>query len=559
MINPLGVEHQVHGNVIQSTSRVLKEQVSFDSGAVTSREWGAYPILTFAELPKIDTVLMVRPDEPPLGAGESASVPSAAAIANAIFDATGVRLRAPPFTPERVRAALAGAALPAPDRPRPAQRSRARGWLGTIAAGFAAALGLAVTALPWRPAYGPIPRPDPAVYAAGMIEQGRILAHLGDCAVCHDAPSGQALAGGRAIQTPFGVVYASNITPDAEAGIGAWSYRAFARAMREGISRNGRHVYPAHPYTAFSRMTEADLKALYAFLMTQAPSSERPPRTALPFPFNLRPLLAGWNSLFLRPSAFAPDPARSALWNRGAYLVEGLGHCAACHSPRNALGAERGGARHLSGGLVEGWSAPALNAASLAPLPWTEEDYFAYLSSGQSPHHGVAAGPMAAVVAELAQVPAEDLKAMAHYLASFQSVQPGPSVLDAWARDLQARAADYRPATAHAALGATLYAGACAVCHEADGPLLFGAKPALALNSNLHAATPDNLIRVVLDGILAPPHVDHGAMPGFAASFDDAQVAALADYLRSRFAPDRPAWEGIEATIARLRGVIARP
>ena len=353
MINPDGVRHQIHGNVIQSTSRALMEEVSFDRTSVTAREWGAYPIITFPEVPEIDVLMLPRQDQPPLGVGESASVPSAAAIANAIFDATGVRFRELPFTPERILRGLRGEeqaapeALPPPaSAPQPDQNrwqnpfAGRRGVFATAAALCAAVVGIGAAVLPWR-AIAPIARPDASVYSAATIARGQQLAALGDCAVCHTAANGILNAGGRPLQTPFGTIYATNITPDVETGIGAWSYPAFERAMREGIHRDGRHLYPAFPYTHFAKTTDADMQALYAYLMAQPPVRAETPPNALAFPFNLRPLMAGWNALFHKPAVFQPDPAKSETWNRGAYLVEGLGHCSACHSPRNALGAEQ--------------------------------------------------------------------------------------------------------------------------------------------------------------------------------------------------------------------------
>ncbi|KGM30007.1 c-type cytochrome, partial [Inquilinus limosus] len=180
--------------------------------------------------------------------------------------------------------------------------------------------------------------PDPSAYSAETIERGRQLAALGDCAVCHTGPDGVVNAGGHAMVTPFGTVISTNITPDPETGIGAWSYTAFERAMRQGISRDGHHLYPAFPYPHFTRIADADMQALYAYLMAQPAVRSTPPKTALPFPLNLRPLMAGWNALFLRQGELRPEPAQSAEWNRGRYLVEGLGHCSACHSPRNAAG-----------------------------------------------------------------------------------------------------------------------------------------------------------------------------------------------------------------------------
>ncbi|WP_238122542.1 MULTISPECIES: molybdopterin cofactor-binding domain-containing protein [unclassified Xanthobacter] len=545
MINPAGIEHQIHGNVIQATSRALKEEVSFSETAVADKEWGAYPILTFPEVPVINVVLMPRPDDPPLGSGESASVPSAAAIANAIFDATGVRLREPPFTPERVRAALGN---PLPPEP-PAPPAKKRPWFALAGAALAGALGMAAVALPIRGAIAPITRPDPASFSADMIARGRQLAALGDCAVCHTVPGGTVNAGGRALETPYGTVYSTNLTPDPETGIGRWSYAAFERAMREGISRDGRHLYPAFPYTSFTRTSDTDLQALYAFLMSQAPVVAPTPEAKMAFPFNIRPLMAGWNTLFLRPGQMQADPARSPQWNRGAYLVESLGHCGACHTPRNLLGAEKTGAAYLAGGMVDGWEAPALTALSKAPIPWTEAELFSYLRTGFSRFHGTAAGPMAPVVEELAALPDADIRAMATYLASFSGPVPADPVAQAAA--LQAEAtASLRPLDS---LGGRLYEGACAACHAESGPTLFGVRPALALNTNVHAARPDNLIRVILDGIPKPAARDLGDMPGFRDSFDDGQVAALVRYLRAKFAPNAPAWSGVDEAVALAR------
>jgi nicotinate dehydrogenase subunit B len=560
MINPDGVRHQIHGNIIQSTSRALMEEVSFDRNAVTSREWGAYPIITFPELPKIDVLMLPRQDQPPLGVGESASVPSAAAIANAIFDATGVRFRELPFTPERILRGLRGeeqpiaAALPQPAPSPPPNRWRKpfagrTGVVAGIAAVCAAVVGIGVAVLPWR-AIAPIARPDPSVYSADTIARGKQLAALGDCAVCHTVTGGIVNAGGLALDTPFGTIYSTNITPDVETGIGAWSYPAFERAMREGIHRDGRHLYPAFPYTHFARTSDADLQALYAFLMAQAPVRADPPKTKLAFPFNLRPLLAGWNALFHQPSAFQADPAKSETWNRGAYLVEGLGHCSACHSPRNALGAEKADA-YLAGGFAEGWEAPPLTSLSRAPIPWSEDELYAYLRSGESRFHGVAAGPMAPVVKELAALPDQDIRAMAIYLSSFNDTAIDTKAQHALATKLET--ATSTASTLPASLGARIYQGACAACHEVGGAPLFGSRPSLSLNSNLHSDAPDNLIQVILHGIASPASSDLGYMPAFKDSMNDAQLAELVSYLRGQFAADKPAWSGVQDAVSRIR------
>ena len=549
MINPDGVRHQIHGNVIQSTSRALMEEVSFERAAVASREWGAYPIIKFPDLPKIDVLMLPRQDQPPLGVGESASVPSAAAIANAIFDATGVRFRELPFTPERILAGLRGdapapqALLPEtslkpqdriPDTPSPFFKRRSA--LAGIAAVCTAAVGIAAAVLPWR-SIAPIARPDVSTYSAATIARGGQLAALGNCAGCHTDIHGIANAGGRALDTPFGVVYSTNITPDVETGIGAWSYPAFERSMREGIHRDGRHLYPAFPYNHFARTTDADLQAIYAYLVAQTPVHAVNRETTLAFPFNLRPLMAGWNALFHEPALFKADSTKSAVWNRGAYLVESLGHCGACHTPRNALGAERTARTYLAGGVAEGWEAPPLTSLSHAPIPWSEDELFGYLRTGISRFHGVAAGPMAPIVRELAIVPDSDIRAMAAYLASFNQTTITPAAQEALAARLETETSV--KAVSASALGARIYDGACAVCHHVGGPVLFGSKPSLALNSNLHSTMPDNLIQVILHGIEQPVSSDLGYMPGFKNSLNDQQVSELVSYLRQQFAPDK--------------------
>jgi nicotinate dehydrogenase subunit B len=590
-INPAGVQHQIHGNVIQSISRTLKEQVNFDGPIATSREWGAYPILRFPEVPVIQVVMMPRPNEPPLGAGESASVPSAAAIANAIFDATGVRLREPPFTPERVRAALqaagnpglregqlvsdklAGAerlaqlralATPPQQLPRPQPWTRRLGLGIGIAIGLAS--GLATALFAGRAAITPTAAPDPSLYSADAISRGRQLAALGNCAECHTAAEGVPNAGGRRLDTPFGTVYATNITPDVDTGIGSWSYAAFERAMRAGLHRDGRHLYPAFPYTAFAKTADRDLQALYAYLMSQPPVRASVPATRLSFPFNVRPLLTFWNALFLRSGEFVPDPAQSAEWNRGAYLVEGLGHCSACHSPRNVLGAEQGGERHFAGGSADGWDAPPMTALNAAPIAWSEAELFSYLRTGTSRFHGSAAGPMQAVVANLAQLPESDVHAMAHYLASFNAQIPLAAQQE-MAQILDARTLGKTGLAQEA--GARLFEGACASCHEpqsasAAGPEAWAtsaaspaapARTSLALNTNVHGATPNNVLRAVLDGVNVATLGPAGAMPAFRGSLDDRQVGELLSYLRARFAGDKPAWTGLAEATARSRGM----
>ncbi|MBS0414016.1 MAG: molybdopterin-dependent oxidoreductase [Proteobacteria bacterium] len=568
VVNPAGVEHQVHGNVLQTTSRALKEHLRIDSTTQlpASREWGSYPILSFREVPVIEVMQMPRPGEPPLGVGESSSVPGTAAIANAIFDATGVRLRQPPFTPEVVRAALnptplpsasatpsgATPALPQPpaDAPWPRRRKLKVGAL--LAGAFGVVLGL----LGWRPSIAPVAPAPATVYTVQTIEKGRQLAALGNCAQCHSAPDGPALAGGLAMDTPFGTVYSTNITPDVATGIGAWSFSAFQRAMREGVARDGHRLYPAFPYTAYTRMTDEDLTALYAWLMSQPPVRAEASSTQLKFPFSLRLLLVGWNALYLdagpRPSG---EATRSAQWQRGEYLVNGVGHCGACHTPRNALGAEQGGAAFLSGAMVKGWEAPSLTARQPGPVPWTEQAFHDYLRRGHSPQHGAVGGPMAEVVRNLQEVPEADVRAMAHYLASF-----GTGATPQQAEQAAAAAIAQGAQVAPALLGPAqrLFEQACGACHhDGQGPRVLGLNVPLALNGNLHSDRPDNLLRTILEGVQEPATRDIGFMPAFSQAFDDAQLAELAGYMRARFAPQRPAWRDLPEAVARARAQAA--
>src|SRR5690606_2549591 len=236
------------------------------------------------------------------------------------------------------------------------------------ALGMVAALALIVAAS--KPEIAPIEPAERALYPPDTVARGARLARLGNCNTCHTAPGGAAYAGGRALPTPIGTVHSTNITPDADTGIGRWSEAAFVRALREGVDRAGSHLYPAFPYDHFALMDGADLHALYAYLMAQAPVAARARDNELVFPFNLRPLIAVWKWLFLREAPLESDATLSPEFNRGAYLVHGIAHCGGCHTPRNFLGAEKRG-RALAGGMIEGWHAPALTAESPSPKPWS--------------------------------------------------------------------------------------------------------------------------------------------------------------------------------------------
>src|ERR1700761_3369093 len=279
---------------------------------------------------------------------------------------------------------------------------------------IAALVGGAVTAfaVAWRPAIATIEPPAPPSFDPALVKRGRDLAAIGNCSDCHTAPGGKDFAGGLPVPTPFGTIYSSNITPDPETGIGRWSEAAFQRAMRSGVDRAGYHLYPTFPYDHFTNVTDEDNRALYAFLMTRAAVNAPDRANDLSFPFNQRFVIAGWKLLFLKSGTYKTDSAQSAEWNRGAYLVEGLAHCGSCHTPRNALGAEKVTAS-FSGADVDNWHAYAINAQSRSPLPWTSEALFHYLHYGWDADHGVASGPMAEVAANLSSVPESDVRAIA--------------------------------------------------------------------------------------------------------------------------------------------------
>jgi mono/diheme cytochrome c family protein len=224
----------------------------------------------------------------------------------------------------------------------------------------------------WHSAIDAIAPPAASNFDPAIVRRGAELALIGDCKTCHTVPGGRVFAGGLAMPTPFDTIYSTNITPEPETGIESWPEAAFKRAMREGVDRSGRHLYPAFPYDHFTLTTDDDIKALYTFFMTRDPVKATAPANSLPFPINVRLVLAGWKLLFLRERRLDPDPSRDEVWNRGRYLVEGLGHCGACHTPRNLMGAEEKIYRAFQGGEAEGWRAYALGAASQSPTPWDE-------------------------------------------------------------------------------------------------------------------------------------------------------------------------------------------
>jgi mono/diheme cytochrome c family protein len=408
-----------------------------------------------------------------------------------------------------------------------------------------------VLLLSWRQAIAPVEPPAQESFSAESVARGEALAAAGHCASCHTGAGRQPFAGGYGVNTPFGIIYGTNITPDPTAGIGRWSVEAFTRAMREGVARDGSHLFPAFPYYAYTKLSDDDVKALYAYLMTRPPGSTTVPANTLPFPFKVRALQEGWKILFFRSERYRSNPSRSNEWNRGAYLAEALSDCTGCHSPRNLLGAEQTG-RSYAGAVVDGWMAPALDEANPSPVPWTQGDLFTFLRTGVSPLHGAAGGTMTPVIRDalaLAVVPDSDVRAIAVYFADMNKAVARASSVDAMVHEAIA--------TSDLAVGqpydtdADLYASACIACHynSEQGPL--PARPELALNSALTLPEPTNFIQVVLNGVGSTNGAPGLVMPAYASLTDD-EIARLAAYLR-RTRTKRPPWSDLEKKVAAVR------
>ncbi|RYY61938.1 MAG: c-type cytochrome, partial [Comamonadaceae bacterium] len=359
-----------------------------------------------------------------------------------------------------------------------------------------------------------------------QVARGAYLARAGNCMLCHTERGGAAYAGGRPMETPFGTVYASNLTPDAQAGIGAWSAAQFRRALHEGRSRDGRLLYPVFPYTHTTRVTGADADALFDYLRSLPPVNKPNRQHRLRWPYNTQAALAVWRTLYFRPEKFVADPARTPEWNRGAYLVQGLGHCGACHTARNALGGSEG--MDLSGGLIpmQNWYAPSLAADNEAGVAgWSLEDITQLLSTGTS-RRGAVLGPMAEVVLHSTQyLEPGDVRAMAVYL---QGLPPAPTDTDP--RELP------RAGAATLDRGGRLYERHCASCHGEQGQGVPGAYPPLAGNRAVTMPSTANLVQVVLHGGFPPATRGNPrpfGMPPFATTLSDADVAAVVTYIRA--------------------------
>jgi mono/diheme cytochrome c family protein len=366
------------------------------------------------------------------------------------------------------------------------------------------------------------------------IAKGEYLARVGQCEGCHTARGGERYAGGRGIVTPFGTVYATNLTPDPDTGLGRWTRTDFRRALHEGRSKDGRALTPAFPYTNFTHVTSDDAAALHDYFQS-LPPVKRPNRPhALRFPYDRPWMIAVWRALNFTAGEFVPDSERSAAWNRGAYLVHGLGHCDACHAQRNAMGAVVNGTS-LGGGTMPGlgWYAPSLRDAREGSIAhWKPEDVAALLVTGVAPGASVT-GPMAEVVRRGTQYYSnDDLRAVVEYLQSVPQVRDSPTPRPA-----------IDPADLAFVRGQKLYADHCADCHGKDGEGAGIAAPRLAGNRVVTMASATNAIRAVLMGGFAPVTAGNPrpyGMPPFAQALGDADAAALMTYIRNAWGNAAP-------------------
>lgn len=387
----------------------------------------------------------------------------------------------------------------------------------------------------------------PAASTDPALEHGRYLARAGDCVSCHTAPGKPAFGGGLPMKTPFGTIVSTNITPDTEAGIGAYTEAEFARALREGVARDGHRLYPAMPYPSFARVNDEDMHALFVFFRNGVqPVAQKPPATDLPWPFSMRSLMIGWNWIYLDKGVYQSDSARSAEWNRGAYLVQGLGHCGDCHTPRSMLGgvkaaSDRKGDAFLSGAVIDGWYAQPLRHTDRPTMAqWPAEEIVQYLQTGRT-SHTAAFGAMVDVVQNSTQhLSTQDLQAVSAYLKSLGATEGAPAA--ASPASLVAAAPKHpvalalRNGTVEGNSGAMVYLNNCNACHRSDGTGADKTFPALAGNSVVNAKDPTSLIRLVLAGSAMPATSKAPspiAMPDFGWRLSDADVASVLSFARS--------------------------
>jgi mono/diheme cytochrome c family protein len=381
--------------------------------------------------------------------------------------------------------------------------------------------------------HGANPTGVPASLAqASLVERGAYLAKAADCMVCHTTQDGQEYAGGVGFKLPFGTLYSTNITPDKETGIGNYSDQDFLNAVHRGTRRDGARLYPAMPYTSYTYLTDADVLAIKAYLLSLPPVHARPPENTLAFPFNQRWAMTFWSALFNPDTRFEPDPARSPEWNRGAYLAEALAHCGECHTPRN-LAFALDNRRKFGGAVTAGWRAFNISSDKATGVGgWRDDDLVSYLSIGHAAGHGTASGPMGeAVDHSFSQLAPEDIRALVAYLRSV------PAVISA---DLPATLAP--PALASHRNGGTddprgkmVFQGACVSCHGWTGESSISPFATLTGAQAVNDPGATNVAQIVISGTRR--HTPDGAisMPSFGDAYSDVEIAAVANYVTARF------------------------
>ncbi|MGA0610497.1 c-type cytochrome [Caldimonas sp. KR1-144] len=423
-----------------------------------------------------------------------------------------------------------------------------RRWLIGIASVVALLLGAVLAAIAWQLRDEPEEAAAPTfISSPALIARGAYLARAGNCAGCHTTRGGAAYAGGRGIATPFGTIYAPNLTPDPTHGLGGWSSAQFWRAMHHGRARDGRLLYPAFPYPSFTQVTREDSDAIYAFLLSLPPVAQPNRAHELRFPYDTQAALALWRTLFFRPGVHEPQPDKSAQWNRGSYLVRGLGHCVACHANRNLLGATSESVE-LSGGLIpmQNWYAPSLASREEASVAdWPLEDVVDLLRAGTT-SRGAVMGPMAEVVFRSTQhLSDEDLTAMAVFLKDLPQAKPpkhDPPEIDA---SILAR-------------GKRIYDDRCAQCHGEQGQGVPGAYPPLAGNRGVTMSSGANVVQAIVLGGFAPATRGNPrpyGMPPIGLEYGDADIAAVATYVRNAWGNQAP--QVLPLQVMRARGVQA--
>ncbi|MCO6187719.1 cytochrome c [Rhizobium sp. L1K21] len=371
------------------------------------------------------------------------------------------------------------------------------------------------------------------------IQRGYYLTRMGDCGACHTNDEAKPMAGDYPLPTPFGTIYSANLTPDDQTGIGSWTDDDFYRAMDEGKRPDGTRLYPAFPYTHFTIVTREDSDAIFAYLKTLEPVHQEVDPPDFPFPLNIRLAMMGWNMINFEDREFVPNADKSAEWNRGRYIAEGLGHCAMCHSPKNLIGAEKTGSEAYTGGMAEGWFAPALRKDLNAGLDdWSKEELVEFLKYGRN-GHTAAFGPMSEVISKSTQhLTDDDVAALSTYILDLpQDEDEDHSSKDEQRQPLSSDDERMR-------VGKVIYEAQCSACHAPDGDGISGMFGDLTRSGIVKSENDTSLLRLIMDGARAVPtdkYPTPQAMPAFAWKLNDEQVAAVATYVRNSFGNAAPA------------------